>query len=291
MNWVKCVESFLRVVEAKSFAKASRLTHATPSALSKHVAWLEEELGIKLLQRTTRQLKLTDAGTLFYIRCKDFCNGWDDIKREVMEQSHEMHALIRIGARTSNQYIVTMITQFLTEYPQMSAELTLTNRRVDLMEENIDIFISHDNYFHHLHSLEAQPLRSTYRQVMAAPSYFRHFGEPKTPTELARHNCLVKTSGDNSNIWELNGKNYTVSGNFGSDNMNSLIAAAANGFGLIWAPLLLVVNELKKKQLKITLPNYRSSEVKTFAYFLKHRFIPQKTSVFLQFLSKHMSSL
>ncbi|EKD53986.1 MAG: LysR family transcriptional regulator [uncultured bacterium] len=289
INWTKYVESFLSVVEAKSFVKASRLMHSTSSALSKHISSLEQELDTKLLQRTTRQIKLTDAGLLLYTRCKNLHKEWDDIKREVMQQTNELHGLIRIGSRTSNQYIVLMIIQFLKQYPQMSVDLTLTNRRVDLAEENIDIFISHDNFFYNPTSLETQLLRSTFRHVIGAPRYFRYLGEPQTPKELALHNCLVKTTNDSPNVWELNGKNYIVKGNFSGDHINSLILAAVNSLGLIWVPPLLVVHELRKKQLKIVLPEYHSSAVKTFAYYQKHRFIPQKIHVFLQFLTQQFS--
>lgn len=290
LNWTKYIESFLCIVEAKSFVKASRLMHTTSSALSKHITSLEQALGIKLLQRTTRQLKLTDAGTLLYTRCKNLHREWDDIKREVMQQTQELQGLIRIGSRTSNQYIVLMIIQFLNAYPQMTVDLTLTNHRVDLIEENIDVFISHDNLFHNPTSLETQLLRSTFRYIIGAPRYFRRFGEPNTPKELASYNCLVKTASDSPDVWELNGKHYAIKGNFSTDNINSLILAAVNGLGLIWVPPLMIAEELRKKQLKLVLPEYHSSSVKTFAYYPKHRFIPQKTRIFLEFLTQQFSA-
>ncbi len=291
MDWVQCLDTFIKVVEVNSFAQAARNMYATPSAISKRIAWLEEELGVQLLHRTTRRLSLTEPGEALYKRSKPLLTEWDELKTEIATMTQEPCGTLHLGMSIlfGNYYIVSILPEFLQRYPKITLDLHLTNRETDILQEHIDIFISHQAYLRNYSSLQSQLITTSYRQVYAAPNYLQQFGEPKTVAALKNHNCLIYSMLEPPKIWELNDVAMEVSGNYYADNGEALISAAVAGVGLVYASQLLIKRHIQNKKLQLILPEYRSPDVNMYAYYPQSRYLPRKCEVFLKFLREKLT--
>ena len=233
------VSMFVRVVDCGSFTTAASQLGLRKSSVSRGVARLEEDLGVKLLHRTTRHLSLTEAGTTYFARVREVTSGIDEASAEIREMGSEPRGTIRMTAMSdsSSHVLGELITRFVRRYPKIKVELVLTSRAVDLVAEGIDLALRggvlRDS------SLIAQKIATTPLELYASPAYVRRKGKPKTLRDLAAHDCVLYRPEGGRNIWRLtcpNGEaSVEVSGPVAGDDMgfNAHAVIAGAGIGLL----------------------------------------------------------
>jgi DNA-binding transcriptional LysR family regulator len=254
------VSVFVRVVEKKSFTAAAKDLRVPVSSVSRAVASLEEELGVRLLHRTTRKLSLTDPGEHFFGRMHTVISEAEDAARAITGFASEPAGVVRITAppEIGAHELPRMIALILRKHPAIHVELKLTYNVVDLVAEGFDLAIRAGQLTDS--SLVARKVADSALGIMAAPSYLARRGRPRALGDLAKHACLRYGSGRTSMPWRFSGprgvESVTVSGPLVSDDMTFLRDAAVEGMGITILPLQLAAAQVKAKQLERILPRY-----------------------------------
>ncbi|ABC91328.1 probable transcriptional regulator protein, LysR family [Rhizobium etli CFN 42] len=231
---------FARVVEAGSFTVAARLLAMPKTTVSRRIAALEREFGVRLLQRTTRSLRLTDAGRLYYEESSEALRTLEQANLRLAEARAEPAGTIRISAPVGfgGHFLAAAIFDFLAAYPKTKVELRLTDDRLNLIENGIDLAfrtgILEDS------TLIARKLGSTYRILCASPGYLARCGTPGRPADLTAHDCVIAGPSAANAPWVLEGadirETVTVSGRFAANEMQAVMAAAIAGYGIAQLP-------------------------------------------------------
>jgi DNA-binding transcriptional LysR family regulator len=236
------IAMFTRVVETSSFTAAARSLGLRKSSVSRAVSHLEEELGVRLLNRTTRSVSLTDAGRVYFDRVREGLSFVTDATADVKEMGQEPQGTVRLTAvpQFAEYFLADPLVRFVRRYPKIQIDLVLTSRSVDLVEENIDIAIRAGRLEDS--SLVARKIMATDLQLAAAPSYLKRRGTPKTLRDLAAHDCLLYRPEAGKNVWRLAGpdgpESVEVKGPLGADDMAFLYQAALAGAGIALLPAL-----------------------------------------------------
>jgi DNA-binding transcriptional LysR family regulator len=241
------ISLFVRVVETESFTAAAASLGLPKSSVSRGVARLEEDLGVRLLQRTTRKLSLTDAGRAYFTGVREAMQGLDEATGLVQEMGTEPSGLIRITTPPDlGPTLADLLARFLRRYPRISLELSLVSRTVDLVEEGFDLAIRAGRLSDS--SLVARKIAPSDVGLFAAPSYLKRRGKPKTLADLAEHDCVLYRGKAGKMTWRLNGpdgdESVEVKGVVSADEMSFCrrMVLAGVGIGLIpttglsWTP-------------------------------------------------------
>jgi DNA-binding transcriptional LysR family regulator len=278
---------YVRVVDENSFAAAARHFRFSPSVVSAHVQELEDRLGVRLLNRTTRRLNLTDVGRVYYERCKQIIAEIEEAEQMASELQVAPRGVLRITAvpAFSVMHLAPAIADFTALYPEISVELTLNDRFVDLVEAGLDLAIQREPSSES--NLIARRIVRVRTVLCGAPAYLDRRGTPLLPADLAAHNCL--TGPPSNSRWRLvdaEGHEQTleVSGNLYSNSNQVLRAAALEGQGLILVPVFLVGEDLRNGGLVPVLDGYAPDEVSVYALYPHSRHLSAKVRVFIDFL-------
>jgi DNA-binding transcriptional LysR family regulator len=244
-NDLESIAVFVSVVNQGSFSAAARELSLTPSAVSKRIAGLEDGLGVSLLRRTTRMIALTEAGQEFFECCSRSLSAISDAEETLSRFTSSPHGLLRIKAPQAfgRLHIAPAIPEFMAQYPQIRVDLTLGPLARDFMEEKIDVCVASSNPRDA--NLVAKTLAPFERVTCAAQSYIERFGRPHSVNDLARHNCLIFAGSDSiENEWVLHGeggvRRVKVSGNFRTNDAESLYLAVLAGVGLAHMPTFVI---------------------------------------------------
>jgi DNA-binding transcriptional LysR family regulator len=294
MDELSRVTTFIKVVEQGTFSAAARDVSSV-SSVARQVKSLEDELGIRLLNRTTRSLALTEAGQLFYVRAKAIAQDLANAMSEAQSFQEEAKGVLRVSARisTGTTIIVPALPGFLKKHPELTVEFTLSDERHDLVSNNIDVGIW-AGYMPDT-ELVARPLRKSKRIVCASPLYFDKNGLPERPDQLVEHNCLRFTGRAYGHKWRFSRGEYDkeveVKGDLCSDNGLVLVAAAMADMGLIVVQEWMVHNLLLQGRLIRILSDYavdpRPGDADLFdlyAVYTSNRGLSKKVRVFIDFL-------
>jgi DNA-binding transcriptional LysR family regulator len=229
------MNAFVRVAERGSFAAAAADLSLTPSALSKLVTRIEDRLGVRLLTRTTRKLALTAEGELFVARSREILASIEAAEAEVTAASERPrgHLRVSVGTAITKQILGPTLPVFLERYPDITVELHVSDRQVDLVAEQIDVAIRSGALGDS--TLVARKIAEAKRVICASPAYLRKHGSPQVPADLLQHNCLT-LPGPAWSRWPFHtheGINrLEVSGSFTSDNADLLLDVAVAGLGI-----------------------------------------------------------
>jgi DNA-binding transcriptional LysR family regulator len=229
--------AFVRAVELGGFSTAARELGLTPSAISKLVTRLEDRLGVRLLNRTTRRLALTPEGEAYFHRCQRILGDIRDAEEEVARFRAEPRGLLRINVGTAfgMHQLTPALPEFLARHPEIQVELTVTDRVVDLIEEGADLGIRLGTLPDS--SLVARKICDLERVICAAPAYLRRHGTPKKPEDLLRHNCLNITYSPALRRWPFEAaegvRHIEVGGTVSASTADSLLQLALLGVGII----------------------------------------------------------
>ena len=253
---------FAAVVDAGSFVGASDAIAMSKPAVSRYVRDLEARLGVRLLQRTTRKLALTDEGSVFYARCKEVLANVEEAEAEISSRRGEASGLLKVNVPVSFGilHLAPLWAEFMAHHPKVTLEITLSDRVVDLVEEGVDVAVRIARLGSS--SLVSRKIASTRMVVCASPAYLKKHGTPVRPADLASHAVLaysLLTAGDN---WEFDGpqgkETVKVAPRMHSNSGDTCRAAALGHQGIILQPSFLVGDDLKSGALVQLLPDYLS---------------------------------
>jgi DNA-binding transcriptional LysR family regulator len=281
---------FARVVGAGSLSAAARELGLSPALVSRRLAGLEARLGVRLINRTTRSLHLTDDGATYYEACQRVLADIEEADSTVSAGRVEPRGALRVALPASfgHQHVAPLVPRFAERYPQVQLALSLSDRNVNIIEEGFDVAVR----IAHLEdsSLTARKLAPNRRVVCASPAYIARHGAPRTPEELLRHNCL--TTNDFFMNWEYKGPDgksgvVRVTGRYACDNWEVLREWALAGLGVALKSTWDVHRLLAEGALVEVCPGYTfHSDVAIYAVYPSRRFLPAKTRVFIEFLAE-----
>jgi DNA-binding transcriptional LysR family regulator len=288
MDQFKQISTFVDVVARGSLSAAARAEGIAPAMIGRRLDALEERLGVKLLQRTTRKIMLTNEGTAFLEDCQRILADLEDAESAVSERSARAsgHLLISAPAGFGRQHVAPLLPSFLTEHRDLTLTLNLNDRIADVIGEGIDVAIriaplSDSN-------LVSVKLADNQRVIVAAPAYLRRHGTPQAPDELVRHNCLAMSSEGSQRGWTLrqNGKEalFKVGGNMVCNDGEVLHNWALNGRGLAWRSMWEVGAALEAGQLVTVLDKFAAPAPSIYAVFAQRRHLPLRIRAFVDFL-------
>ncbi len=288
MGSVSDLEVFARVVSAGSLSAAGRELGLSPALVSKRLRKLEDRLGSRLLQRTTRQLALTDAGHGFYERVVNILAGIEEAESFVMRRSTQAQGMLKISAPTSfgRMHIAPYLGKYMKLHPEVSINLVLSDEMVDIVGEGFDLAIRIGRLKDS--SLVARRLAPVERYLVASRDYVRRNGAPNTIEDLSSHTCLPTHNGE---PWKLDGPDGEIAfrpdGPLTSNSSEVLREAVIAGMGIALRSTWDIGPELANGQVVRVLPDYSAStDVAVHAVYSSRQFLPVKIRSFIDFLAE-----
>jgi DNA-binding transcriptional LysR family regulator len=289
MDRLQAIEAFIKVAELRSFTRAAEALNISRTSASDLVKELEQRLGVRLLQRTTRRVSLTEPGAAFLARVRLGLAAIEEAEIEAADLALHPRGVLRVNAPMSFgfRHLAPAIGAFLIEYPDIKIELTLNDRVVDLLAENVDLAIRigvlSDS------TLIARKLATTRMLLCAAPSYLRHHGAPKHPRDLAQRTCLTFAYWSEGQNWRFTRRSSEVVVRIESrlwcNNGDAVVEAAAQGLGIALQPNFIAGPLIRQGRLVQILPGWRAAEIGVFALYPPSEFVPAKSRVFLDHLA------
>ena len=257
MDTLRCMQAFVAVAEHGSFAAAAVQLQVSAVMVGKYVQQLEAHLGTALLQRNTRHQRLTEAGTAYLAGCRQVLEQVQQAEADVAGLQRQPQGLLRISAPTTwgSCVLAPLLSGLLRAQPLLNIELDLSNRRVDLIEDGFDAAIRVGPL--PSQELVARPLPPYAMSLCASPAYLRRRGTPRTPADLAGHDCLSHLAWRGGHGWQLaNGEQVDWEARLSSNDGLALREAAVAGAGLVLQPTALLAAEIAAGRLKPVLRDY-----------------------------------
>lgn len=283
------VNEFVAVAEMGSFTQAAERLHTSVANISRRVLQLEERLGIKLLLRTTRKVSLTEAGMLYYQQCKVLVDGLLQAEQAITQIQHTPSGKIKVTAPVTygEQKIAPLLHNFLLLYPQLDLELVLTNQKLDLIDQGIDLAIR-------LGQLEdssfiARKLSERRLHVCASQAYLAQYGTPYALSELTRHSCLIGTHDHWRFKENKQSRSIKVSGRIRCSSGMVLLDAALKGMGLAQLPDYYVAEHLAQGKLIEVLATFQDDREGVWALYPQNRHLSTKVRLLVDHLTQHLS--
>lgn len=284
---------FVKAVELGSFSAAADALNMSPQLVGKHVQFLEQHLGIRLINRTTRRQHLTEVGSQFYERCRNILAEVESAEALAAETRAVPRGKLKINAPVSFgiHALTPKLPKYLGAHPEVSIELSLSNRLVDLIDEGYDaVFRVGELVDSGLIARRLDPYRLV---VCAAPNYLRSRGVPSKPDDLKEHDCLIFSHTMLRTHWDIEGPdgsvNIPIYGRLMIDNGEALLQAALAGLGIILQPFELVRSSLEAGSLVAVLPEYNVPTRSLHILHAPDRRITPKLRSFLDFVSSEFS--
>jgi len=288
MDTVQGMRVFVKVAQRAGFAKAGRDLHMSPAAVTKHVAFVEERVGTRLLDRTTRKVSLTEAGRVYLERCLECLQAVEDADASVSELSTEPRGLLRVTAPFDFLPVVEVLSRLAKEHPKITVDLRLSNRTVDLVEEGFDVAIRVATALDGRYV--ARPLAQLRAACCAAPEYLRAHGRPRRPEDLAKHRSIVFVEPRvmDELVLQRGGRKVRAKLNavMTSNSGDAIRAAVVDGLGIgLFPSMLLRKDDFTSGRLEPLLLDWRLSvEPRLFAVYPHRRFLPGKVRAFVEAL-------
>ena len=283
------MRAFVAVVDNGSFVRAADAIDTSKAAISRQIAELEQRLGVRLLNRTTRKLSLTDEGQLFYARCTNLLNELEEAESELSLRSSEPTGRLRISAPVTFgiTHLAPLWGRFLQQHPKVSMEVSLSDRAVDLVEDGFDLAVRIARAPHP--SFIARKLASTKMVLCASPAYLKRHGTPRHPQDIATHNVISYTYWSSRDEWEFidaKGKTEAVKTRprLHANSGDTCLAAALQNQGIIMQPDFLVYEALREGKLKQLLKDYQTVELGIYAIYMSRLQLPLKLRHLIDFL-------
>lgn len=280
------------VVKHSSYAKAAEELALSPSGVSRMVSRLEERLGARLVQRTTRKLSLTEAGAAFHARTAQVLVDLADAESEVQQIALQPRGNLRVSAPVvfGQLHIAPLLESLLRLYPDLTLDLSLTDRFVDLLEEGMDLAIRIGSLSDS--RLIARRLCTNHRVLVAAPGYLQRRGVPRQPSDLAEHDCVLFTGFSRPREWRLHGPDgsisVNVSGRLASNNVDVLTTSAKQELGITMGATVSVGPALLSGELVRVLSDYTFEPTAIFAVYPSARQLSTKVRAAVDFLAEHL---
>ena len=283
------MEVFAEVVEAEGFSAAARRLGLSKSAVSKQVGRLEDRLGVRLLNRTTRRLSPTEAGTTFHAACRRVLDEAETAERAVSNLAAAPRGLLKLNAPMSFGFLHLSgaIPAFHARFPQIIVEAAMNDRFVDLVQEGYDVALRIGDLRDS--SLVARRIAPCRAVLCASPGYLDRRGRPARPEDLAGHDCLLYANNDTPREWTVTGpggrQSIAVTGPLIANNGDVLCSAALGGMGITRLPTFIVGPHLRDGRLEVVLPGFPLPDQGIHAVYPHSRNLSVKVRVFVDFLA------
>lgn len=289
MDRLQAMEMFVRVVETGSFSKAAREFATTQPTVTKQVAATEERLKVRLLNRNTRGVSLTEAGALYYEKCKEIVRAAEEADQVVRVRQSQAQGLLRIGSSVAfgRRVIVPLALDFMREHPQLQVDLSFEDRYTDLVAQGIDVAVRLGKLADS--ALGARFLGTNPWLMVASPKYLRKAGTPKRPADLSAHETLIYSSVQGSDVWRVlspRGEAVTVpvTARLRSNNLSAVLAAARSHMGIAALPWYVAADSLAAGAVVEVLKGHSLPEQEIHAVFPSPKLVPGKVQAFIAFL-------
>ena len=297
MDRLVAMEAFVRVADAGSFSAAARHWGRSKAVVSKYVNALEAHLGVQLLRRTTRSLSLTEAGRAYRERCTNVLGEIQALEASLREGIAAPRGPLRVTAPPgfASHYLDVLTKDFLARFPEVTIDLDLTHRMVDLVEENIDVAIRvtdpRDS------SLVARRLAPAPILAVAAPSYLRRRGTPETPSDLRDHDCLVDTNFRDQQRWRFRTghedkartETIAVTGPLRVNNPDAVREMAEAGLGIGLVPYFVASDALQAGRLREVLKGRVAFHWSILAVYPRRRYLPLRVRAYIDHLAEELA--
>lgn len=292
MDTLNAMKLYCHIVEAGQLNLAAEQLNLSKGSVSKQLTKLEAHLGGRLLNRTTRRLTPTEAGVAFYERAKQILESVDEAECVVTGLTAEPRGTLKINAPMSFgfQYLGKLLANYQKRYPKIKIELTLHDRKIDLVEEGYDLALRIATLKDS--SLIVRRLAPCHIVMCASPAYLEKYGEPKTPGDLKKHQCLRYAYSDSVKNWTLENKKgirkqIPVDGSLFANNGNLICDALINGMGIALLPTFIVGDALRKGEAKIILDDWRPNMQDISLLYPSSRHLSAKVRAFVDLAVEH----
>lgn len=288
MNKLTSMKVFVQVARLGSFSAAAEYLHMSKAMVSKHISYLEDELQLRLLNRSTRHISMTEYGAKYRSRVERILEELEQTEQSLTRMSAEPSGTLRIMAPTSfgSFHLTRAIAQYRSRYPRVTIDMLFTTRTPDFIGEALDLAIR----IGHLKdsSQVARKLSQSRLVVCGAPEYLQTWGTPATPEDLKAHNCLVYSPRSPMGAWPFTAAagpiTVRVKGDVRANQADALRIAAIQGCGLIQLPTYMVGLDLKAGRLKVVLEDFEPPARPIYAVYLHRNNLSAKVSTFVDFL-------
>ena len=284
------ITEFVAVAETQGFSTAGRHLGIATSQTSRRVSELEGRLGVALVARTTRKVRLTDAGHSYYEYCKKIIEQIDTANEVVTEGKARLSGTLRIsaGGDFAENHVIPALMDFVSEHPDLELDIDFNSKVIDFIDDGYDFAIRFGSLPDS--NLIARKLSDHLYAAVASPDYLNKFGRPTSPRDLARHKCITTTY----NRWTFQDKgediNISVKGQLRANNVKTLVNACKKGLGVLYLPKSIFSEELKNKQLEPILTHYWKNRGSTWIVYSERKFLPLKSRLAIEYLVSKFSN-
>ncbi len=292
MDRLQAMQLFVRVAELNSFSAVAQQMGVARSVVTRQIAALEQHLGLKLMARSTRRLTLTSAGAAYLEKCRVILNLVEAAETGIAEERQIPRGHVRISLPLSFglMRVVPLLLDFARAYPEVSLEMDYSDRRVNLIEEGVDLAIRITGQ---LSAGEiARKMGSIGLLTVASPDYLERFGCPRHPSELVHHECLAYTAGGSSQSWpyHVDGvqQSFPVRSRIHANNGQALIEAAAQGLGIACQPDFILAPFIQSGRLTEILSDFDTPKLGIYAMLPGNRQVPHRVRVLIDFLADRL---
>jgi len=295
MDRFSLMHAFVRIAETGNISAVARELGASQPTISKQLAALETQLGVTLLQRTTRRLSLTEAGTAYYESARRILEQVAEAEAGVSHLSKGPRGTLTVSAPNTlgQTFLDRMIIAFQARHPDLKIHLIESERFVDLVEDGIDVAVRVGQLTDS--TLVARRLGSSRRVVVGTQEYFERSPEPRVPKDLERHNCILYSYLASGNVWRFQGPRgeiaARVSGTFRTTSGHAIREAVLAGIGVAAPPIWMVHDHLRTGRLKTVLDDYAPAAAEINAVYPSARHVPTKVRVFVDYLREAFSGV
>ena len=288
MDTLDGLKTVIAVVETSSFTAASERLGMSKALVSKYVGKVEKQLGIRLFNRTTRRLALTEAGRRYYEQSVTLLDQYNALVDDVTGEKTKPRGLLRISAPVTfgEMKLSPLIPKFLALYPDLKIELVLTNSAIDMLEEGIDVRLLIGGVDDS--SMVARHLKTFPLVLSASPTYIRKNGLPKTPQQIVEHSCIIDSNFRIGKQWPIispkgEADNIEVKSSISVNSPQAVREIAIAGGGISMCPSFIVEDAINDGRLLTILPGYTTLEFGLFAIYPHRKYVAKKVKCFIDF--------
>ena len=294
MDRFEGLRAYVRIVELGTFTAAAKDLRIRQATVSRWIAELEDELGVQLLDRTTRTVRMTHAGERFYDRARALLGMWEEATAAAREEHEEVSGRLRVSVPVvfGQRFLTPNLGKFLSKYPGLELEMQFSDRYIDLVEEGVDVALRVGTPIDS--DYRARTLATTPRRIVAAPGYLAAAAPIRHPQDLAKHVCLLHSGLDNRVTWRFSRDEESfrveVGGRFRANHSETLLSLARQGHGIVLLASWLVDDAIERGELIEVIQEYRAPSAPIQALFASKRHTPGNVEVFIGYLQELLSA-
>jgi DNA-binding transcriptional LysR family regulator len=297
MDQLTLMNTFVRVAERGSFSAVARELNTSQPVISRQIAALEDQLGVRLIQRTTRRLALTEDGQIFLENARVAIEAIEAATASVTRARSSPAGTVRVGLPTAlGMYLAGRLPEFFEHYPELCLDVRMRDGPFDLVEEGLDLVISIIEATQA--SVVTRVIGTSASMLVAAPQYLARHGQPAHPRELVEHECIVYSRPGSDRDWRFNcpvdgpdgAVTITVRGKFHVDNSEAVRRAARAGLGIALLPRLTIFDDVAAGRLVPVLDRYEPERLKVHAILPSRRHVAPRTRAIMDFIATEMET-